>query len=294
MSSPCGGTRRQHEAWGLPQPPRPAALMCLVKETKTRLSLSPHSLLPLRHYSIDRVSIKNPGSVQSETEPVKNPTDSESFHEMFAVFWRQRKTQFRLFDSIFPPELLHELAEVGAAGSVSQPVSSRNCSELFTHGGADFVAHSEVEATLLVHGVVDAGEFGELRPVVFKGVVQQAVVGAAERNRASNIQPRTHLTFKKKKQQQNLSIPFKKMREKKKCYRASRQEYFWRIWRKRKLGCSCKNVSLAYFEVWVCYNIYFLENSSSTGSRNLLMNWWCEINQLVKVPAVLNTDCCYW
>lgn len=54
----------------------------------------------------------------------------------------------------------------------------------FTHGGADFVAHPEVEATLLVHGVVDAGEFGQLRPVVFEGVVQQAVVGAArERER---------------------------------------------------------------------------------------------------------------
>lgn len=98
--------------------------------------------------------------------------------------------------------------------SISQP-RSHGTVLLITHRSADFVAHSEVEAALLVHGVVDAGEFGELRPVVFKGVIQQAVVGAAERNDASNIQPRRDLFYHNflKKQQQNPLTSFKKTRK---------------------------------------------------------------------------------
>ena len=43
-----------------------------------------------------------------------------------------------------------------------------------THG----VAHAEVEAALLVHGVVQAGQRGQRGPVVVEGVVPEAVVGA--------------------------------------------------------------------------------------------------------------------
>lgn len=95
-------------------------------------------------------------------------------------------------------KLLHNHVDNTTVGS-SRGLFSQSCQCVevlaFTHGGADFVAHPEVEATLLVHGVVDAGEFGQLRPVVFEGVVQQAVVGAArERNhtRTSNIQQRSN------------------------------------------------------------------------------------------------------
>lgn len=49
-----------------------------------------------------------------------------------------------------------------------------------THRSADLVADSKVEATLLVHRVVDAGELRQLWPVVFEGVVQETVVGAVE------------------------------------------------------------------------------------------------------------------
>lgn len=95
-------------------------------------------------------------------------------------------------------KLLHNHVDSTTVGS-SRGLFSQSCQCVevlgFTHGGADFVAHPEVEATLLVHGVVDAGEFGQLRPVVFEGVVQQAVVGAVrERNnaRTSNIQQRSN------------------------------------------------------------------------------------------------------
>lgn len=47
-----------------------------------------------------------------------------------------------------------------------------------THRGADLVSHSEVESALLIHGVVDAGEFRKLRPVVFERVIQQTIIGA--------------------------------------------------------------------------------------------------------------------
>lgn len=57
--------------------------------------------------------------------------------------------------------------------------STSSESESPSHRGADLVADAEVEAALLVHGVVDAGQLGQLRPVVLEGVVQQAVVGAA-------------------------------------------------------------------------------------------------------------------
>lgn len=53
-----------------------------------------------------------------------------------------------------------------------------------THRGADLVAHPEVEAALLIHRVVDAGKFGELRPVVLEGVIQQTVVRAARKRTA--------------------------------------------------------------------------------------------------------------
>lgn len=44
--------------------------------------------------------------------------------------------------------------------------------------GAHGVAHAEVEAALLVHGVVQARELRQRRPVVVEGVVAQTVVGA--------------------------------------------------------------------------------------------------------------------
>lgn len=113
-------------------------------------------------------------------------------------------------------KLLHNHVDsttVGSSRGLFSP--SCQCVEVlaFTHGGADFVAHPEVEATLLVHGVVDAGEFGQLRPVVFEGVVQQAVVGAArERNhtRTSNIQQRSNSfsTPTKTNKKKTLLIPF--------------------------------------------------------------------------------------
>lgn len=45
--------------------------------------------------------------------------------------------------------------------------------------GAHGVAHAEVEAALFVHGVVQARQVGQRGPVVVKGVVAEAVVGAA-------------------------------------------------------------------------------------------------------------------
>lgn len=114
-------------------------------------------------------------------------------------------------------KLLHNHVDsttVGSSRGLFSP--SCQCVEVlaFTHGGADFVAHPEVEATLLVHGVVDAGEFGQLRPVVFEGVVQQAVVGAArERNhtrvrQTSNRDPTLFLHQLKQTKKKNLLIPF--------------------------------------------------------------------------------------
>lgn len=44
--------------------------------------------------------------------------------------------------------------------------------------GAHRVAHTEVEAALLVHGVMQTGELRQRRPVVVEGVVAQTVVGA--------------------------------------------------------------------------------------------------------------------
>lgn len=44
--------------------------------------------------------------------------------------------------------------------------------------GAHRVAHTEVEAALLVHGVVQTRELRQRRPVVVEGVVAQTVVGA--------------------------------------------------------------------------------------------------------------------
>lgn len=48
--------------------------------------------------------------------------------------------------------------------------------------GAHGVAHAEVEAALFVHGVVQARQVGQRGPVVVKGVVAEAVVGAAAAN----------------------------------------------------------------------------------------------------------------
>lgn len=44
--------------------------------------------------------------------------------------------------------------------------------------GAHRVAHAEVEAALLVHGIVQTRELRQRRPVVVEGVVAQTVVGA--------------------------------------------------------------------------------------------------------------------
>lgn len=53
-----------------------------------------------------------------------------------------------------------------------------------THWSADFIAHSKVKATLLIHRVVDARKFRKLRPVVFEGVIQEAVICAVIWNRS--------------------------------------------------------------------------------------------------------------
>lgn len=54
--------------------------------------------------------------------------------------------------------------------------STQGCSD--THRRAHHVAQAEVEAALLVHGVVQPWELGQRWPVVGKGVVPQAVIGA--------------------------------------------------------------------------------------------------------------------
>lgn len=194
--APCSLHNRR--LWRHPQPawpkdtPRgltgPIVGVCLVKETKARLKLSTQS----EKQQLDSVLFL----LYCRTDPVKMPLilrrpSSVSVRQHYrSIFpwdvccsWRQCETRFCLFDSASQARWRR------SCWSISQP-RSHGTVLLFTHRGADFVAHSEVEAALLVHGVVDAGEFGELRPVVFKGVIQQAVVGAAERNDASNIPPR--------------------------------------------------------------------------------------------------------
>lgn len=42
------------------------------------------------------------------------------------------------------------------------------------------VAHTEVEATLFVHGVVQTRKLRQRRPVVVKGVVTETVIGTAK------------------------------------------------------------------------------------------------------------------
>ena len=48
-----------------------------------------------------------------------------------------------------------------------------------SYRGAHRVAHTEVKATLFVHGVVQTRELGQRGPVVVKGVVTETVVGTA-------------------------------------------------------------------------------------------------------------------
>lgn len=56
-----------------------------------------------------------------------------------------------------------------------------------SYRGAHRVAHAEVEAALLVHGVVQAGELRQRRPVVVEGVVAQTVVGAGSGDKRSEV-----------------------------------------------------------------------------------------------------------
>lgn len=60
-----------------------------------------------------------------------------------------------------------------------------------THRGAHHVAQAEVEAALLVHGVVQPRKLGQRRPVVGEGVIPQAVIGAVRGHvgTASCLQP---------------------------------------------------------------------------------------------------------
>lgn len=48
-----------------------------------------------------------------------------------------------------------------------------------THRRAGVVPSAEVEAALLIHRVVDAGQLWGLRPGGRKGVIEEAVIGAA-------------------------------------------------------------------------------------------------------------------
>lgn len=57
--------------------------------------------------------------------------------------------------------------------------------------GAHRVAHTEVEAALLVHGVVQARELRQRGPVVVEGVITQTVVGAGSGDNRSG----THTHF---------------------------------------------------------------------------------------------------
>lgn len=48
----------------------------------------------------------------------------------------------------------------------------------WTYSSAHLIAHTKVESTLLIHGVIDSREFRELGPLVFKRIIQQTVVRA--------------------------------------------------------------------------------------------------------------------
>lgn len=58
------------------------------------------------------------------------------------------------------------------------PFGPRGAGSPDTHRGAHHVAQAEVEAALLVHGVVQPRELGQHWPVVGKWVIPQAVIGA--------------------------------------------------------------------------------------------------------------------
>lgn len=59
------------------------------------------------------------------------------------------------------------------------PAGAGSCDSC-THRSAHHVAQAKVEAALLVHGVVQPGQLGQHRPVMGKGVVSQAVIGAVK------------------------------------------------------------------------------------------------------------------
>lgn len=59
--------------------------------------------------------------------------------------------------------------------------------------GAHGVARAEVEAALLVHGVVQTRELRQRRPVVVKGVIAQTVVGAGSGDNRSGIGEVVHV-----------------------------------------------------------------------------------------------------
>lgn len=50
--------------------------------------------------------------------------------------------------------------------------------EASTHSCAHFITDTEIEAALLVHGIIDSREFRKLWPLVLEGIIQQAIVGA--------------------------------------------------------------------------------------------------------------------
>lgn len=50
-----------------------------------------------------------------------------------------------------------------------------------SYRGAHCVAHTEVKATLFIHGVVQTRKLRQRRPVVVKGVITETVIGAARR-----------------------------------------------------------------------------------------------------------------
>lgn len=43
--------------------------------------------------------------------------------------------------------------------------------------GAHFIANTKIKSALLVHRIIDPRELRKLRPLLFKGVIQQAVIG---------------------------------------------------------------------------------------------------------------------
>lgn len=52
-----------------------------------------------------------------------------------------------------------------------------------TYSGAHLITDTEIKAALLVHWIIYSRELGKLGPLVFKGIIQEAVIGAEDERR---------------------------------------------------------------------------------------------------------------